>query len=376
MNEKEVSEIRRRFRPEKNNITSIRGCYVNKNKEIISEFHQSLALMPEDETEKFVSILKKTLSGTLNKNLLDIEFSTQQVIDSEEHRLLMALKESSLQDEDAIHNFFQKAIDSVTLEENYLILLIQDTYDVPYRSKDGDRQDDASSEVFSYILCSICPVKMKQPALGYYVNENTFRNCTADWIVSPPELGFLFPAFDDRSTNLYNALYYTRDISENHSDFVEAVFHCETPMAASVQRETFQTIISGALAEECNFETVQAVNEQLQGMIAEHKESKTDTPLTVSKDHIVRLLQDRGVSDSHVAYFKEQFDEQFGPDQALSPKNIVDAKQIVVTAPDIKIQVTSDRNDLVETRIINGVKYILIRAEEGVEVNGIPVRIS
>lgn len=376
MNEKEVSEIRRRFRPEKNNITKIRGCYVNKNKEVISEFQQSLALMPEDESEKFLSILKKTLSGTLEKNLLGIDFSTRQVIDSEEHRLLMTLRESSLQDETAIHTLYEKIIHTVSFDENYVILLTYDTYDVPYRSKDGERQDDASSEVYSYVLCSICPVKMTKPALGYFVNENTFHNCTLDWIVSPPELGFLFPAFDDRSANIYSALYYTRDISDTHSNFADSVFHCDIPMPAAEQKETFQTILCGSLAEECSFETVQAVHEQLAGMIAEHKESKADTPLTISKNNVVQILQAQGVSEPRIEEFRQQFDEQFGAEQTISPKNIVDTKQIMVTAPDIKIQVNSERDDLVETRVINGIKYILIRAEAGIEVNGIPVHIS
>lgn len=376
MNEKEVSEIRRRFRPEKSNITSIRGCYVNKNKEIISEFNQSVALMPEEESERFLSILKKTLSGTLQKNLIGIEFTTEQVIDSEEHKLLMALRDSSLKEEGAIQAFFQKVIQAVTMEENYLILLTCDTYDVPYRSKDGQKQEDASSEVYSYVLCSICPVKMTKPALSYYVNENLFRNCTTDWIVSPPEMGFLFPAFDDRSANIYNALYYTRDISETHSEFVDAVFHSEVPMPAAEQKEAFQSILCSALEDECDFDTVQAVHEQLQGLIEEHKANKEEEPLTVSKGHVVRILKAQGVSESHLECFEEQFDKQFGSETNLSPKNIVDTKQTVVTTSDIKIQVNSGRDDLVETRIINGIKYILIRVEDGVEVNGVPVHIS
>lgn len=64
-----------------------------------------------------------------------------------------------------------------------MILLAYDTYDVPYRSKDGEQQEDASSEVYSYFLCSICPVKMTKPALSYYVNENMFHNRKEDWIV-------------------------------------------------------------------------------------------------------------------------------------------------------------------------------------------------
>ena len=194
MNEKEISEIRRRFRPDRSGISHIRGCYVNENREIVSQFDQSLGLMSQEESEKLLAILRRTLSGTLGKNLADITFSTQQVVDSEEHRLLMALRGSSLADEEAVQALFQRVISSLTLEGNYLILLAHDTYDVPYRAKDGERMDDASDQVFSYILCSICPVKLTKPALSYFVYENAFHDLKADWVVSPPEAGFLLPA--------------------------------------------------------------------------------------------------------------------------------------------------------------------------------------
>lgn len=376
MNEKEVSEIRRRFRPDKNNIRSIRGCYVNKEGEMISQLNQSLALMPQEEAENCISILKKTLSGTLNKNLLNIEFSTQQVVDSEEHRLLMALKDSSLKDEEVIEQFFQKVIQSVHMDENYLILLTHDTYDVPFRSKDGERQDDNSSEVYSYILCSVCPVKLTKPALGYYVTENAFRNCKTDWVVSPPKLGFLFPAFDERSTNIYSALFYVQDTSETHSEFVDIVFHCNVPMPADEQKEMFQSILCESLEKECDFDTVCAVQEHLKNMIEEHKANKEEAPLTISKNHVSRILETQGVSKEHIESFEQQYDEQFGSDTNLSPKNLVDSKNTVVTAPNIKIQISGESDQLVETRIINGIKYILIRAEDGVEVNGVPVHIT
>ena len=149
MNEKEVGELRRRFRPEKNGITHIRGCYVNENREIVSQFNQPLGLMNQEESEMILGIIRRTLSGTLGKNLMDIEFATQQVVDGEEHKLLMTLKNSSLGDEEAVQAFFRRVIDSVDVEGNYLVLLARDSYDVPYRSRDGEKQDDASSEVYT-----------------------------------------------------------------------------------------------------------------------------------------------------------------------------------------------------------------------------------
>lgn len=376
MNEKEIAEIRRRYRLEKNNISQIRGCYVNEKREIVSTFDQSVNLMSEEEAESVLAVLKRTLSGTLGKNLLDITFDTAQVVDSDEHRLLMALKTSALKDEDAVQTFFQRVIETISMEGNYLILLTHDTYDVPYRSKDGEKQDDASSEVFSYILCSICPIKTTKPALSYYISQNEFHNCKTDWLVAPPELGFLFPAFSDRGADIYASLYYSRDTAETHKEFVNAVFNRELPMPAAEQKETFESILADALDEDCSYEVVQAVHGQLCDMIMEHKVNKEIEPLVMSKGTVKKVLENCGVSESHVSAFDEKFDADFGVDAELSPRNIVDAKQFEVRTPDVTIHVNPERSSLIETRVIDGTAYIMIRADESIEVNGVSIHVS
>lgn len=375
MNEKGISEIRRRFRPDRTNITRICGCYVNDQREIVSEFSQPLGLMPQEESEELLAILKKTLSGTLGKNLIGIEFTTRQVLEGEEHKLLMALRDSSLEDGSAVREFYGRVIRTLNMEGNYLILLACDRYDVPSYSKDGEKQDD-STEVFSYFLCSVCPVKLTKPALGYYVSENTFRNITSDWAVSAPELGFLFPAFDDRSADIYSSLYYSRNIAENHAEFVDTVFKSEVPMPAAAQKEAFQSILSDAVAEDCSMDVVQAVQGQLTEMIEEHKTNQEEEPLVISKKTVKGILESRGVSESHVAAFEEKYDSEFGADTEISPRNIIDTKQLEVCTPDVTIRVNPERGDMVETRIIDGTRYILIRADEGVEVNGVAIHIS
>lgn len=376
MKEKEISEIRRRLRPGKNNIAYIRGCYVNEKREVISLFNQSTSVMPQEEAETFLSLFKRTLSGPPGKNLIDIAFSTGQVADSEEHRLLMSLKNSGLKDEEAVQTLYQRAIQSITLEGNYLILLAYDTYDVPYRAKDDEKLDDASSEVFSYILCSICPVKTTKPTLNYESSDREFHSRESGWAVAAPELGFLFPSFHDRSTDIYHAQFYSHDITENHTEFVDTVFHTQAPLPAAAQKEIFQTILGDALAEDCSYEVLQAVHEQLCERIEEHKANREENPLMVSKHEVKYMLESCGVSEPHVAAFEEKFDTEFGADAELSPRNVVDNKQFEIRTPDVVIHVNPDRSDLIETRIINGAKYILICADQGIEVNGVNIQFT
>lgn len=376
MNEKEIGELRRRIKPEKSSITHVRGCYVNENREIISQFDQSLALMTEEEGEKFLALLRKTLSGTVGKNLVDLTFETQQVVSGEEHRLLMRLRSSALQDEEAVQTLFQRCISTLELEGNYLILLAHDSYDVPYRSRDGLDQEDAGGEVFSYILCAICPVKPTKPALSYHVQVNEFREHKLDHLVSAPEVGFLFPAFDERSTNLYNALYYTRNAGIGQDAFIDSIFRTPPPMPADTQKETFQSVLGESLEQDCSFEVVQSVHQQLCGMIQEHKESKEIQPLKISQKTVRQVLNSCGVSEERAQAFAEQYAEAFGEDADLSPKNLVDTKQIELKTPDVTIHVSADRADLVKTEVINGFKYIMIRADDGVEVNGVKIHIT
>ncbi|MBP3478610.1 MAG: DUF4317 domain-containing protein [Oscillospiraceae bacterium] len=376
MNNKEIGEIRRHLRRDRSNMPAIYGCYVNDNKEIISQFRQPLGIMPENEAEKYFALLKRSLSGTIGKNLIDITFRTAQVADSPEHKLLMGLRESGLKDEEMLDAFYKKVIETVSLEGNYLILLGCDSYDVPFKSKDGESQRDNSDEVYTYIICAICPVKQTKATLHYVPEEKQFHDGAMNQIVSAPELGFLFPAFDDRATNIYNALYYTHDIKESHEDFVTAVFNTPIPKPAAEQKKSFEALLTNALDEECNLDVVQTVHDQICQRIELHKESKVPEPLMISKEEVKDVLASCGVTDPHIAKFSVDYDEAFGFEAQLHPKNIIDDRHFEIHTPDVSIKVAPDRSDLIETRVIGGVKYILINAEENVEVNGVNIHIG
>ena len=374
MNAKEISELRRRFRADRSNISRVCGCFVNEQKEIISEFDQSLGMMGEDDAEHVLKTLKRTLSGTVGRNLLDVEFSTEQVLSGEEHLLLSKLRESRLQDSEAVHTLYQKIISSFEIEGNFLILLAFDAYDVFRYGADGEEKEE-SDEVFTYILCSICPIKEGKPSLSYYLPGNCFRSVCADSVLSYPAHGFLFPAFDDRTTNIYGALYYTRDLTDNHKALADALFASPIPMPAVEQKETFGHILEETMAEDCSLRVVRAVHGQITQMIEEHKAEKIEEPLVMTKSDAGDLLRFCGVEAEKVEHFEQKFEEAFGVDAALTPANIADKKQMRVSTPDVEIKVAKGCGDLVETRVIDGVKYILIRADGDVAVNGVSVKI-
>ena len=375
MNEKEVGELRRRQRRERSNMTAIYGCYVNENKEVISEFRLSTGIMPENEADKYFAVIRKVLSGSLGRNLIDITFKTAQVAGSPEHKMLMDLR-ADLKNDELRESFYKKIIDSVVLEGNYLILLGCDSYDVPFKSKDDSFQSDSSEENFTYILCAVCPVKQTKATLHYVPEEKTFHDGAMLQQVSAPAIGFLFPAFDNRATNIYNALYYTRDVKQSQEAFVEAVFNAPIPKPAEEQKRSFEALLATSLGEDCSLDVVQTVHDELCQRIEMHKESKIPEPLTVGKEDVKEVLSSCGVSEEHVAKFSVDFEEVFGLDAQVHPKNIIDNKRFEVHTPDVSIKVSPERSDLIETRVIGGIKYILICADEDVEVNGVSIHID
>lgn len=374
MNDKELREIRRRFRPDKSNITAVRGCFVNDNKEIISQFSQSILLSNFKESEQLLAVMKKSLSGSLGTNLLDVEFSTKQVMEGEEHALLMALRKSELKDDAAINEFYKRVIESVNIDGNYVIMLACDNYDVFTYTSDGEKED--SFEVFTYIICSICPIKQLSTALYFKETDNLFHSLDAEAVLSNPRIGFMFPTFEDRKANIYHTLYYTKDISDIQPEFVNRIFNAELPMPAAKQKETFDECLKETLEAECDYEVMRSVHEQITEMVQLHKDAKEEEPLTLTKDSLKNVLQYCGVDEERVEAFGKKYDESFGENVQLAPKNIVTLNKFELNTPDVTIKVNPERKELVSTQIINGVKYIMIKATDGVEVNGVNISIN
>ena len=210
--------------------------------------------------------------------------------------------------------------------------------------------------------------------MGYYAGDNEFHSF-APKTVAPPECGFLFPAFDGRAANLYNALFYCRKAGELPEAFLDSVFHTGIPMTAQEQKESFQEALAESLGADCSMEVVQAIHGQLTELIEDHKQRKDPEPLTVTAKDITRILEDCQVPQEQVAAFQQLCGEHFGEGAAMDPANLIDPGKVEIKTPQVSVTVDSDASYLVESRVIDGQKYLLIPAGEGVEFNGLAVRI-
>ena len=374
MNKKEISEIKKLFANENSVISTICGCYVDGDKNKKSMMREAFLSLPQDEMHKYMAIFRKCMTGTLGRNILNMEFADAATEVTVSQQKLMDLRDSELKDDAVLETFYDEIIANYNTADNYLILLVYGVYDVPGRTSDGIEMEDASDEIYRHILCCICPVKLSKPGLSYNSEQNGFHERIRDWVVDMPAMGFLYPAFNERSADVNSILYYSSKAEELKFDFVETVLGCTLPMTAGGQKETFQAIIQDTLGDECEFEVVKEIHEQLTELIEEKKDD--ETPLELGRKEVVNLLAASGVDNRKIEELENNFEEVAGASmtQPLLASNVASTRKFEIKTPDVVVQVKPDRTDLVETMMIDNVPYLLITLSDSVQVNGIDVR--
>ncbi len=374
MIKQEINEIKRLYTPSNCSITRICGCYVDGEKNKKTTFKEAFLSLPEEEIFKYFELLRKTLSGTIGKNLLNLEFPLTSEEEGGTQEFLLRLRDSKLKDDILLDEFYDKVISSYEYVGNYLILIIHDAYDVPGKTTDGLMMDDASDTVYEYILCCICPVNLSKPGLSYDAESNEFHNRVRDWIVEVPEAGFLFPAFNERGSDVHSTLYYSKNPEEAHPEFVDSILGAVLPLSAGNQKETFHTLVAETLGDEADYEVIKNIHENLTEMIEEHKE--IPEPLMLDKQQVKNLFEKSGVQEEKLSDFEKLYDAAAGEYTSLLVDNVANTRTFEVKTPDVVVKVNPERADLVNTITIEGRRCLVIEINDHVEVNGIQIHVN
>ena len=372
MTRKELNEIKSQYTLEDCGILRLCGCYVDGERNKITQFNENFLNLPEEEKHNYFDIFKKTLSGTPGKNLVDMKFNVDAYADEGARTFLMNLRDSGLKDDRLLNEFYDRIINNYSYVGNYLILLINQVYDIPAVTTDNIEMDDASDEVYSYILCSICHVNLSKPGLGYDEEDNNFHDKKQNHMVDVPDVGFLFPAFNKRSADEDMTLFYTKDVSEFEDGLIDCLLDCAVPLPAKQQKETFTSLVNEALGEEADLEIVKNIHENLEQII-EEKKQESPAPVMLDKTEMKDLLEKSGVKEEKLENFEEHFEMAAGEHGKLVASNVSSGKKFEVKTPDVVIKINSDKTDIVSTQVIEGRQSHVIQIDERLEVNGISV---
>ncbi len=331
MNKKEVLELKKRFKKDQATFTRLVGCYVDCNREKICKFGGKFLTLEEEEYYKYLEIANKVLSGTLGNNLLNLSFPIEEEQVGGRQQILMALRDTDLEDETLLDTYYDLVIDTYDEPGNYLILLYLDSYDVMTRTNDNINVDE-SEEVYKYLMCAICPVSLSKPGLGYLESEKRIGPRIRDWVVGVPATGFLFPAFNDRSTDIHSTLFYTRNTKEPHSEFMTNGLGCGVERTATEQKMAFHSIVRNVLgAEDDSTDDVMLdIQQNLSDMADEYAEchDTEEDPFILDKDVMSKVLNESNVSEGKINRIEKSIDEAFGEKLPMA-ENVIDSKALV-----------------------------------------------
>ncbi|MCI5918487.1 MAG: DUF4317 domain-containing protein [Roseburia sp.] len=331
MNKKEVLELKRRFKKDECTFTRMCGCYVDADHNKIVNIGETFLNLEEEESNKYLEIAKKVLSGTLGNNLLELEFPLAEEAAGGRQQFLMGLRDSKLKNEELMDAFYDLVIDSYDFVGNYLILIFHDAYDVMTRTSDNNNLDE-SEEVYEYLLCAICPVALSKPGLGYREDENRIGSRIRDWVVGMPDTGFLFPAFNDRSTDIHSTLFYTKDTKNPHSEFMEAGLGCGTKRTATEKKMTFQAIVEQAVGgdEEENANVFYQLQEGLSEIVEAHDamdDNEEKEPLILTTSDVSSILSNSNIDEDQAKFIEKSYEEEFR-EQPPVADDLLDAKAL------------------------------------------------
>lgn len=331
MNKKEVLELKRRFKKEAATFTRVCGCYVDGNHNKVCKFGNTFLNLEEDEFYKYLEIANKALSGTIGNNLLELRFPIEEEEVGGRQHILMALRASKLEDENLLDTFYDLVIDTYDHAGNYLIVLFHDAYDVMSRTSDNNNLDE-SEEVYEYLICAICPVDLSKPGLGFLEEEHRIGPRVRDWVVGAVDTAFLFPAFNDRSTDIHSTLFYTKNTKEPHSEFMANGLGCGIERTATEQKMAFHSIVRNVLGaeDEHTDDVLLDLQQNLSDMIDEYAETHNDDEdvFLLDKEVVTKLLADSDISEEKAAKIEKSVDEAFG-EKPPAAENVIDSKALV-----------------------------------------------
>lgn len=379
MNKKEIAEIRKQFSPERCAITRICGCYVDGEKNKRTSMKEAFLSLPEEEMFKYSDIFKKTLSGRIGKNLLNLEYSIEQEMTGTPHAFLMELRSSKLQDDDLINKFYDMVIESYIASEPYYIVLIHGLYDIPGKSSDNKEMFDASEDVYEFIMCSICPVKLTKDGLSYDAELNKVENRIRDWLVNVPANGFLFPVFNDRNTDIHGCLYYAKKSDLLQENFVKAVLGTQVGMSAEAQRNAFNSLLKAVIGEGGTTEEVLAIYEELQ-QISEKAEFASEEALELDKEKARGIFEDAidnywtSTPEGRMDDFDTAWDAEIGEKSVLSVENVSAGKTLSIDCGNAQVRVPTMYVDRIHEKHVDGKRYLVIPVDGILLVNDVEIK--
>lgn len=328
MLKKDVLELKKRFTKNGCTFTKMAGCYIDSEKNKVVNIHETFLNLEEEEFYKYLDIAKKTLSGNIHNNLLELEFPKEEEEVGGKQQFLMGLRESKLKNPELFERFFDLVIENYDYPGNYLILLFHDAYDVIKKTSDNLNIDE-SEEVYEYIICAICPVTLSKAALGYREDQQRIGSRIRDWVVGVPDSGFIFPAFTERSADIHSVMFYTKDTKEPHTELMEDLLGCPAKRTATIQKNVFNNLVQHVIDEhaDVNESALMDIQDELHQMLTEHEKENNEEELVLDNHTLQTVMAKSDIPEPIAHVIEEAYQSEFSKEPPVVD-SLIDKKTI------------------------------------------------
>lgn len=380
MDKKSIGELRRRLKKDSCTFTKMCGCYVNDSKNKVIKLDETFLNLEDEEYYKYLEIAKKVLSTNVGNNILELDFPLEEEQPGGHQQFLLGIKKSGLKDQGLLDAFYDMVIEKYDSLGNYLILLFHDVYDVMTKTTDNNKLDE-SEEVYEYIICAICPMILSKPGLGYNKSDMRIGTLNREWMVGMPETGFIFPAFNERSSDIHSVLMYTADSKNPHNELIQDILGCREKLTFVQKQNVLCDMVSDVTSEDDLKEVMESVNIEL----AQISDSEPET--VVNEENIKSALTYAGIEENKADKIGKEYITAIDKDELpllgdiipnKAVKAVKDNNEKVLLKEEIKelnrkiaqaydteesdiiIKVNDEKRELIRQEDIDGETYLVI----------------
>lgn len=375
MNRKELSEIRNHFNSEAKYFTMDRvlTAFIDSQRNVRGVCLRNASSIASPESQILFDTMKKVLNTSLGKQSTELPFRNHAYGEDGAQTFLTALLQSELRNEETALQFLGKLAETLDSDAPYAVIAAFCQYDPPRKNKMDELDAENSDQVFRYLVTALCPIAKTEGTLVYnQFDDEILRQENKNAVISKaPMDGFFFPVFSDRATDVHHVLYYTKTPNSPNEKLVDAFLECDVESTIEDEQSDMKQVLGTLLGDDLTYETVTAVNEKLEQIVAKNKTD--DSPTEVTGRMLHRMLSEAGVPEEKLERTEEVFADTVGT--TLKPERLVAPKTVIKT-PEIIVNVKNAAKDKVRLDTVNGRHCMIIELDDAViEVNGYDLKV-
>lgn len=377
MNKKEITEIKKSFKSDNGYFTTDRilTAFVDAEKNILYNNTHSTYTMTVEDRDIYDETLLKVLNTNIGKNFNEFAFPDSAYKENQPQSILYNIVKGELKDTEANTAYVEHIANNLLYTGPYTIITAFCVYNVRKTNSNDEFNEDNEDELYKFIITAICPADTGDDGFIFDSdNKEIIKKLNTELIINKaPSDGFIFPVFNNRSSDINYVGIYSKSKAKPNVSMIENVMTCTFTTTSEVEKTNFQNILKTVVDEDLNYNFINEVNDKIKTIIDLNRDETEVT--TINADNLEDIFSECGLSQERVDMIKPVYEKICG-DNELKAYNLIEHKT-TVDIDGIKVNIKSYDTDKVRTSVIDGRRCLIIDIDDPtVEINGLPVTLN